>query len=596
MISHLPPLPDSPVARLFSRRHFKLVGEDAVWLSLPGGQTLMNAGEAADMVYILRTGRLGVFRHDPNATDPEDKAPQFVGVIRPGEPIGEMAMISGMRHSATVKAMRDSELLALPRRAFMRLIRSDPQLMADISRLMVYRLRTSGRHIKSSEPNVYALVSLKKGLVMRDLAETIATAIKKMGYSVKVVDQSAASQPTEWYSTVEAQHDYTLFCAEASDGSWISQCLRQSDRALLFGQGGSPAPQFADLKFNTPLVRQGFFDVILVHPEMTRMPSGGRAWFDSTLPHRLMHIIDKRPADIARLARTITGHSVGVVLSGGGARAYAHLGAIRAMRESHVPIDFVGGTSMGAIVAASVAMGWNDEEIEDRLRLAFVDSNPLSDITFPILSLTKGQKVEERLKAHFGDIDIADLWRPYFCLSSNLTSGSPMVHRNDRLRDALRASLAIPGLLPPVVMNDQVLVDGAVMKNFPADVMRQFHGGVVVGVDVTRAKGVQPKDLQGPDNLVSWMMSGQTHKGLPIASILMRAATVRNHKDMASRADNVDVLILPPLENIEIRDWKAFDEATQAGYHFTVHALQQLECAVTHVARKPTDQISGFGL
>lgn len=581
MSSHLPPLPDSAITRLFTRRHFELVGDDALWMSLPGGQTLFQAGEAADMVYILRTGRLGVFR-----LNPDDNTQQLMGIIRPGEPIGEMAMISGMKHGSTIQALRDSELLALPRRAFMRLTRAFPQLMSDIARLMVYRLRTAGRHNKSAEPNVFTLIGLTASVDIRDIADTLKTSIERMGHSVGLITKNDCHQSTEWFSKVESQHDYTLFCANHSDHTWISQCLRQADRAMLFGLASDPAPKFSDMRFNTPLVQQGFIDLVLIHPELTRAPKGAEQWFSAILPQRLMHIINGHQSDMGRLARVVTGRSVGIVLSGGGARAYAHLGAIRALRESRVPLDFVGGTSMGAVIAASVAMGWSDEEIEDRLRVAFVEANPLSDLTIPVVAMTRGRKVEKLLEQHFGDVEIADLWRPFFCLSSNLTTGMPQIHKNERLRDALRASLAIPGLIPPVVRGDNVLVDGAVMKNFPADIMRNFHNGLVIGVDVTRAHGLTADDLSGPHDFLPWLMSGQTHKGPPIVSILMRSATVRAHEEVANRAENVDMLILPPLEDVEIRDWKAFDRATRAGYEFTVKALRQLDQPLTSMSKR----------
>src|SRR4029453_11074368 len=120
-------------------------------------------------------------------------------------------------------------------------------------------------------------------------------------------------------------------------------------------------------------------------------------------PARLFHLRRDHEGDLQRIARVLTGQSVGLVLSGGGARAYAHIGAIRALRDRKVPIDFVGGVSMGAIVAAGVAMGWDEEEMDRRIHEAFVDTSPLDDIALPLLAMTHGLKVGERLAHHFGD-------------------------------------------------------------------------------------------------------------------------------------------------------------------------------------------------
>jgi NTE family protein len=279
-------------------------------------------------------------------------------------------------------------------------------------------------------------------------------------------------------------------------------------------------------------------------------------------------------ADVQRLARVLTGQSVGLVLSGGGARAYAHIGAIQALRERGVPIDFVGGASMGAVVAAGLAMGWDDGEMETRIRKAFVETSPLDDIAFPLVAMTRGLKVKARLDEHFDDIEIADLWLPFFCVSSNLTSGSYHLHRQGVLQDALRASISLPGVLPPVADGNSVLVDGAVMKNFPADVMRAFQLGPIVGVDVTRAAASPPR-TSSPRLAVELVLVGRVAQG----SADRGPADARRHvsrpgRDLAASREATDVLITPKLEGkIDIRDWKAFEPAVAAGRAAASQAL-----------------------
>ena len=220
---------------------------------------------------------------------------------------------------------------------------------------------------------------------------------------------------------------------------------------------------------------------------------------------------------------------------------------------------------MGAIIAAGVGLEWSDDELRERIHAAFVESNPLDDWTLPVVSLAKGHKVDHRLKEHFGDVEIADLGRPFFCLSSNLANGRTHVHRGGRLRDALRASIAIPGLLPPVVNGQQILVDGAVFTNFPAREMRSFHRGAVVGVDVTRAQGLDPADFVDPPNFFGWVRHNGLHSLPPITSLLMRAATLGVADDRNMGREASDLLILPETD-VEIRDWERFDDVVEAGY------------------------------
>jgi NTE family protein len=281
----------------------------------------------------------------------------------------------------------------------------------------------------------------------------------------------------------------------------------------------------------------------------------------------------------------LTVQSVGLVLSGGGARAYAHVGAIRALHERRVPIDFVGGVSMGAIIAAGVAMGWDDEEADRRLREAFVTTSPLNDIAFPILAMTHGLKVTERLAHHFGDTEIADLWLPFFCLSSNLTTGAYHLHRRGMVRRALRASIALPGVLPPATDDNNVLVDGAVLKNFPADIMRAAQLGPVVGVDVTSGRSITADDVARPASVWRWLWSGQWRKGPPIVSVLMRAATLSSGADLAAARAATDVLVLPDVTKTEIRDWSAYEPAVAEGYRAMIAALDKLDRPVQDLRR-----------
>lgn len=156
------------------------------------------------------------------------------------------------------------------------------------------------------------------------------------------------------------------------------------------------------------------------------------------------------------------------------------------------------------------------------------------------------------------------------------------------LRDALRASISLPGVLPPVTDGNSVLVDGAVMKNFPADVMRAFQLGPIVGVDVTRGRSITAEDVDRPASLWTWFWSGEWRKGPPIVALLMRAATVSTGRDLAASREATDVLITPKLNEIDIRDWKAFAPAVAAGRAAAALALDSLGKPVTELRRRPS--------
>ncbi|MDP3747898.1 MAG: patatin-like phospholipase family protein [Phenylobacterium sp.] len=580
-MARLPDIPsDSALARLFNQERAQ---GDATWFSLPGGATLYKAGEPAEHLYLVRAGRLGAFRRDDGGET------QFLGVIRPGEPAGEMSLIAGAPHSAQVVALRDSEIFALPRDAFFEACDADGSVMIELAKLMILRSRQAATKASVGVPSVFGFVCTGEPTPLRALVDKIGREIGRLGYSVTVVGAEAQHAPTEWFSEVERDYQVVLYVAEADDQGWRQVVGRQVDRLFRVGKGDTAPPK--DGVAPEPLQAQRLVDLILIQKKTAQTPRGSEAWIAAAQPARLFHLRRDNSEDIKRIARVLTGQSVGLVLSGGGARAYAHVGAIQALRERGVPIDFVGGSSMGAIIGAGLALGWGSEEMDVRIRDAFVNTSPLDDIALPLLAMTHGGKVKERLAQHFGDTQIADLWLPFFCVSSDLTTGTYHLHKSGLLRDALRASIALPGVMPPATTeDDHVLVDGAVMKNFPADVMRMSQVGPIVGVDVSRGRSIMADDVARPASVWRWLWSGEWRKGPPIVSLLMRAATVSTGRDLAAAREATDVLVTPDVTGVEIRDWSAYDPAVAAGYKATLEALDKLTRPVTELRQRASDR------
>jgi NTE family protein len=199
-----------------------------------------------------------------------------------------------------------------------------------------------------------------------------------------------------------------------------------------------------------------------------------------------------------------------------------------------------------------------------------------------MLAMTRGAKVRARLEEHFGGQPIADLPLPFFCCSSDLTEGKLRVHERGDLAWALRASIALPGVLPPVTDGQAVLVDGGVLRNLPTDVMRAQHAGPLLAVDVSTDHGVTADDIALPPSMLRWFASGEWRRGPPVVSVLLRSATVTAGRELAAARALADVFIAPELDGVEIRDWKAFDRAAAAGQLATERALARLGRPVAH--------------
>jgi NTE family protein len=203
-----------------------------------------------------------------------------------------------------------------------------------------------------------------------------------------------------------------------------------------------------------------------------------------------------------------------------------------------------------------------------------------------MLAMTRAKKVDGLLKEAYGEVDLADLVKPFFAVSTNLTSGRIEVHRRGLMRRAMRASIAIPGLLPPVVMDGQVLVDGAVLKNLPTEVMRQMNSGPIIGVDMSETRGVDPALIEHPPSIWRLIVTGAWRRGPPIVSILMRSATLTTDADIESSRAATDLLIQPTPDGLDIRDWKGFDAGVAAGYLAASASLAKLDGPVTGLRRR----------
>jgi NTE family protein len=541
--------------------------------SLPGGAALLEEGETSNKLYILRAGRLAAIRRQPEGP------PRLLNMIWPGEGIGEISLLAGIPHSASVIALRDSEIHAMSRDAFVEIASRQPAVLLELVQTIIRRSLPATS--KPRGPSTFGFAAISEGIDARSFSEKLAQHVKGFGASLTIVDSSNDRQDAEWFSRLEEANDFLFYAAEPGEPEWAAICTRQSDRLFQIANGDHAPPAGPP-----PLAPPGLFrqsDLVLLHARSIVPPRHATAWRQRVSAKYVHHLCHEDGGDLARLARLVTGRSTAVVLSGGGARGYAHIGAIRALREHGVPIDRVGGASMGAIIAAGVALGWDDDEMEARVGDAFVASNPLADLAFPLLALTKGLQVEARLTHHFGDRDISDLWWPFFCVSSDLTHGVPVLHDRGALVPALRASIALPGVLPPARDGDTVLVDGGVMRNLPADMMRDMHDGPIIAVDVSIDAGISAKDIAVPASLLRWIISGEWRKGPPIMSLLLRSATVTAERDLIAARHMADVLIAPRLESVEIGNWKAFRPAAAAGYEATLRELEKLDRPVTEL-------------
>lgn len=543
----------------------RLIGE-ACWFGLPGGARLKRDSENETALFLVVTGALGVMVEDASGQR------RLIAQVPPGETVGEVSLFTE-EHSAELVALRDTELLRIGPEAFEALVARHPRVMIDMMRVMAKRLLESTRAPRDHlRPKTFAIVPLQEGLSSEPVAHRISATLVDMGAKAAVLDASAAGQSAEWFHSFEAAHDVVFYRGDAPGSAWTQACIRQADRLYFFARADQPIPEMIrSVKERV----SGRPELLLLHSGAPEAELPDHIALKSGLFEAHHHIRPGRNEDIGRLARCVAGRAVGLVLGGGGARGFAHIGVVKALHEAGVPFDYLGGVSMGAIVAAGLAAEWTLDELSDRMRAVFVTSKPLSDYTLPLIALVRGRKMTSQLLAHFGYQRIENLPLPYFCISSDLTTGRIHEHRSGYLWRALRASAALPGIVPPVNAHGHLLVDGGVMNNLPVDLMRARRIGPLIASDVTGEIDFSVRDSRYGERPV-WRLIWQRMRGTPsIFDVLMRSGTVGSEAQRRLVRDEADFLFEPPLEGLDPLDWKNFDRAVSEGYDHAARLIDK---------------------
>lgn len=575
--SSAPPAADNPEARLrgflaglslFADLPPETLDEltaRAEVLALAGGTSLFDQDTASDALLVLRWGRLAAWRKE------EDGQTRLLGQISPGECVGEVGLILNQPRSATVFALRDSELVSWSRSEFEQLIAHHPAAMLRLTREALKRYAASAH--RPSGVRCIALLPGTPGVDAGAFAQRLAQALPWLGRARVVGADEARSRGAGWFSRLEQEARGLIYVGDR-DPAWRDRCVRQSDAVLVLADTDDKPSHALPL----PQARSPHLPLhlVLLRREAP-MPGSTRAWLDA-FPDRAMHhhVIDEE--DLARCARLLGGQATGLVLSGGGARGFAHIGAVRALRERGIRFDYIGGCSAGAVVGAGFAAGWDEAQLARGMRSAFVDHDPLSDRTLPLVAMSSGRRVSRALRALFGERRIEDLRIPFFCVSTDLTEGSLHVHERDLLWTALRASSALPGLVPPVFHRGRVLVDGGVIDNLPVDQMQRRISGRIVAVDVGGSYRLETtlEETALPSSWLEFLRQWRQKKYPSIGRILWRAAMVNSEANASRQRRLSSLLLRPPLAGVDLLDWKKFGEVVELGYRDTLRYLQTL--------------------
>ena len=583
----------------------RTIQAEADYVDLASGATLLRQGDISDDVYFVLSGRLRAF------SEPESGVRKILSEIGRGETIGELALFTGEPRSATIVAVRDSLLIKVTRAMIERAIMQNPEIEISMTRTVMRRFLRGDRERQSRviAENV-CILPITSGLDAAEFARKLREAQGAGSGSIAVI---TADEIAERFSTdpahpigqhydalasyvdeIEARSSAVYLAADDHDTAWTRFCLRHADEVLLLASADrDPGPsgvERACLAPPTPIsiARQ---TLVLLHKSDTKIPTGTARWLDARPVARHFHIRPQSPRDMQRIARIVSGRGVGLVLSGGGARGFAHIGVIKALEEAGIAIDMLGGSSIGAVMGMVLALGLGADEVAAAVRKAFL-LHPMGNVTgdynfIPLVSLIKGARSRSAMMQAVRDaagtapLDSEDSWITFFTMASTFSTGREAVLLRGDLTRNVSASYAIPGALPPIFVGGHMMYDGGTFNNFPVDVMAQLGAGRIIGVDlsVDREQVFDIDRVPGTLALLRDKLKPRAKRRYHLPSVpetLLRSSFITSISKQKAMGKFTDLLFQPRLTEGRLLDWSRFDDVVATGYSHAKDVLAGL--------------------
>lgn len=557
------------------------------------GQVLFEEGEPPDALYIAISGKLLV-----ETTNQMGQRRKLAEVHAPGT-VGESALLANSNRNSTVIAARESTLALLSRKAFDEIITPRAQLLLQLSKLVVSRqIASFQQESHSAADRNFVVIPLDSRMPLRRFVHQLKKSMRALDSSLSIDSRSfdtlygrtGASQTgfddafnpaiAEWLDDKENRFTSLMYVADKQWSPWTRRCVNRADRILLVANANPDNDtgirqmehQLNDM-FSQSRIRPRI-DLVLLHSSDTKHPTGTAKWLDIRRLDAFYHVRLNDERHFDRLARRMRNRARGIVFSGGGARGYAHLGVHKLIEEQNVEIDYIGGSSMGGLLGAVIAMGHSYASIED-LSANFANKKALFDYTLPLASLMTSAKLTRFCKHVFKSARIEDLWTPFFCVSANLADGREVIHDKGALWKVIRSTISLPGIFSPVPMsNGDLLVDGAVLNSFPVDVMLNRLGGKgnIIGVNVSHI----PEQfnyydfgtsLSGWQVLLSRLNPFVEAIRIPrMVETLLRSNDIKSIERLNAARNSIQILVEPNVRSIALMDFKSYKKISELGY------------------------------
>ena len=536
------------------------LARSATVVALDRGDWLFRKGEPTDACYIVLSGSLDV-------VDGVGDTDAVLRVLPADSVLGELGILAGSVRSASIRVRRDARLIRIAREDFEQLL-SRREFAVAMTTALARQLQISSGTTTTARPRARLVgVVCVGGGDGRRVADRLGAELERHT-TVAVLHAPLTGDAPNRHDRAETDHDVVVLSATfdpvaGSVDDWTTTCLGQADRLVVVATAASPGDLASHIAGSTPC------DVVFVGDPA---PAIRARWLDDFDPRR-QWVCGPAPrfAGLDRVARQLAGRSPALVLSGGGARGFAHIGVIDELDRAGVVVDRIGGTSMGAYIGAAWAAGHDAASLRRLVHEHYGRRNPFRDYSLPIVALSKGIRCESIMAATFGLTQIESLERRFFCVTVDILSGSQIVHDRGDLGLAVGGSMSIPGLLPPVLDGERQLVDRGLLNAFPVDHMREVADGPIIGVDLSEGFEAGAPAVTGPATsggfreTIRRLATGHPHKLISLPDVISRAMTLGAQLTTEANRSLSSVVIFPEVREFGLLDWGRVDAIIESG-------------------------------
>ncbi|GAA5861134.1 hypothetical protein JCM3774_002201 [Rhodotorula dairenensis] len=494
-----------------------------------------------------------------------------------------------------------------------------------------------------------AVIPTNRHVPVSDFASKLHAALEGIGAPTSYLNQATVMQVlgrhafskmgqlklAGWLAETEQKYRIVLYVADtAISAPWTQTCIRQADCILVVADAGAEPDLGEHEKLLVSMKTTARKELVLLHAERNVIPGSTRPWLRNrpwVHAHHHVEMIGATPevnrsqeanpaaavvalqklaarfeleiskykkatprpvpqrapafSDFARLARRLCGKSIGIVLGGGGARGISHVGVLRALHDRDIPIDMVGGTSIGAFVGGLyakegdlVSMYGRAKRFSGRMSTLW---RILTDLTYPVVAYTTGHEFNRGIYKSFYDTHIEDMWLPYFCNTTNITHSRMDVHTTGYAWRYVRASMSLAGLLPPLCDEGDMLVDGGYVDNLPVSVMLGQGAASVFAIDVGSVDDTSPRNYGESVSgwyllLQRWNPFGKQPNIPNITEIQSRLTYVSSVKMLEEAKATPGVLYMRmPVTQFGTMEFKRFTEILEVGSDFANTLLDE---------------------